>query len=223
MINDPHPSIYLLAEEYYRFALEEKEEYLAVLRNVAEKTRTIYPDDAELTCVKTIESLMRKLESKGISYKITDALRFTLLIKFPNEKDGILACLNGYGYRVWTNPKTGREDITNRFLDPMPGYKDIAIKLVKSEADSIVKELQLLQSAMYKAKQEKGHDIYDQIKSLDLQREATISQVKDLAALEKELAEIDEDRRSYESLSNALYQQAFEQDNPEGIGNPNLS
>ncbi len=61
---------------------------------------------------------------------------------------------------MWINPKDGKPDITNRYQEGGDGYKDIGIKLVYGEDDTVVKELQLLTPAMKALKDRLGHNIY---------------------------------------------------------------
>lgn len=184
-------------------ATEQRDSYLKDVEEIAGEIGARYPKELEGFAVKSVESLAEKISRPDASggtkgdKEQTDLLRFTLEIKDPKSVDDVLSSLKKRGYEVYNN------DVTNRFDDPTPGYKDISIKVVKGGSDPIIKELQLLQPNMLKAKMEKGHDIYDVQKRIALYKKANPNDAG-LARLEQKLT----------NLSNKLYESAFLADNP---------
>lgn len=73
-----------------------------------------------------MRSKLMRAELKGKGTKSTDCLSTTTIIKSPIQLNNILSSLEKSGYEVYNN------DIDNLFeKDDKPGYKHIAIKLVK--------------------------------------------------------------------------------------------
>jgi autonomous glycyl radical cofactor GrcA len=221
-----HVRIQQRAEEYNRLAEDEKKEFLAILCRVADELGLVYPKICEPYAVKTVESLVKKLLRKWPNLFVTDALRFTLIINSPKQLNDVLRLLRSYSYNVWSNPSTGQDDIANRLQGGGSGYKDIAIKLVKSSNDELVKELQLIQKNMFQAKYilgghqkyKAGQDTEDFIvtlkcKEIELQKRSDTS-VDELQQLRVDIEKAEAIKNAVEQESKELYDLAYQKDNP---------
>lgn len=150
------------ASQYFDDASKQKPQFLTDMKDIASELGLSYEKKFEQFAVKTKDSIAQKLIRRGINEPMTDTLRTTLVIKDPNQLDSVLGALEKKGYKVWNN------DLTNRFADAAEGYKDISIKFSRGEGDPIIKELQLLQPNMLKAKFGIGHDVYDISKEIEI-------------------------------------------------------
>ena len=160
-------------------------------------------DVAKKNAVKTNRDRIVEKMGKKQGMPPSDILRSTILVDDPEGSlDGILASFKERGYSVWVDPRTGREDITNRYSDGSIGYKDVAIKLVKGDNDALVKELLILSPKMSEAKYELGgHELYEQIRAKG--HATSLEEVNAMHALELQMnelyqqAEMDENVQRY--------------------------
>lgn len=150
------------AGQLFDDAAKQKPQFLTDMKDIASSLGLGYEKQFEKFALKTKDSIAQKLIRRGIDEPMTDTLRTTLVIKDPGQLDDVLGALEKKGYKVWNN------DLTNRFLDATDGYKDISIKFSRGEGDPIIKELQLLQPNMLKAKFGIGHDVYDISKEIEI-------------------------------------------------------
>lgn len=97
----------------------------------------------------------------------------------------------------------GKPDYTNRFEDEAIGYKDIALKFIKGENDPIIRELQLIQSAMFDAKMNEGHILYDKQKDI----KDKLQNSKDLSA--NEIAKLKDEYQDIDRRMAKLYESAY--------------
>lgn len=126
--------------------------------------------------------IAQKINQKG-GHAPTDILR--TIIHHPDPHGSHQAIIQSYlnkGYDLYKHPVTGEPDITNRYLDKNPGYKDVAFKLVKPGAspDHIVKEVQIMSPEMAKAKGiEQGHALYKVSRNPETKNPARINAISD--------------------------------------------
>ncbi len=196
-----------LADRYIKEANTQRDMYLFDLDEVAlENGLEKVSDRFGQFAVKSRESIMNKFNRNEVdgredkNYKLTDVLRSTLVIKTPEQLNDILESLEMRGYEVYDN------DLANLFEDKKPGYKHIAIKLVKGNDDPLVKELLLMQPHMLEAKYGLGHDVYDLEKNVRLSF-PHIEKYEDL----KEI--VDESTKVARNVMNSYYAKAYEKDN----------
>lgn len=152
------------AERIMASAEAQKEQYLNDLREIAEVVtrqanelgidgaRVAFGHGDEENAVKKIKSLVAKLSKPD--EKIKDGLRWNLEIESTGVIQLILDELAKRGYKVY--------EMKNRFDQGIPGnYMDVNIKLTRDKDDGVIKELQLINPVMLKAKEGLGgHDAY---------------------------------------------------------------
>lgn len=132
-----------------------KHDYFRDVRQAAAVAGGFVPATIRQYLTKSIKSLNKKLALKSGAVP-TDLIRSTIVIPKGSLADAearaakVVEAMGRLGYKVLKDEK-GQPDVTNRFADPSPGYKDIAIKFVKDDSPA-VHELQLLQPATFTAK-----------------------------------------------------------------------
>lgn len=155
------------AQDLIDQARAQEVEYIGAIRRAAAENNGEVTDKAIKNAVKTdAERINQKILEKD-GRAPTDLLRSTILTADPaSSVDGIVASLQRDGYTVWVDPRTGLADLTNRYAEGAPGYRDIAIKFVKGDGDNLVKELQITTPNMAQAKSEfGGHKLYKQVRA----------------------------------------------------------
>lgn len=158
-----------LAENYIREANAQKDEYLQDLDEISkENGLEAMSHKYRNLAVKGKESILNKFERNEVKGKpeanlqLTDVLRGTIQIKNPNQYKSLMESFKERGYEIWN------DDITNLYEDNKPGYKHIAVKLVKGKDDPVIKEIIFITPKMYEAKYGFGHDLYDLEKNIDI-------------------------------------------------------
>lgn len=199
-----------------------KDEYWKDVQDVAATIPgATVPGEIKEFLVKTEESLNKKLAIKADKVP-SDLLRTTILLPTGTpERTTMLAAfvLDGMakrGYTLFADASTeSGADVTNRFEDPTPGYKDINLKFVK-DGDPVVRELQLIQPEMFAAKNI-GHKAYDTQKDIkDVIRNATQLSAEQKAILEKRFEELDREMA-------AMYLAAYTEDTKAGSEYPSAT
>lgn len=95
-----------------------------------------------------------KDQQKNPGTAVTDALRATIVIQTPEQAHNAIGVLRGMGYSIL--------EIDDLYGKGGTGYKHIAVKLTKGNADPVVKELLFITPNMKAAKMTLlgGHDMY---------------------------------------------------------------
>ena len=127
---------------------------------------------SKATVFKTKRSLANKLKRKADSVP-TDLLRTTALADVSDLREmkiataRFIAEMVKRGYRIYA--PGGKLDIEDRFRagGDLGGYRDIALKFSR-EDDPIIREVQILQPEMWKAKNGQVHHWYDQNKDFGI-------------------------------------------------------
>lgn len=196
-----------------------KDEFWKDIQEVAETIPgATVPQDIYEFLTKTEKSLNKKLAIKKTAVP-SDLLRSTIVIPpGPPERSTLIAAfvIDGMakrGYKLYTDASTeSGADVSNRFEDATPGYKDINLKFVK-EGDPVVRELQLIQPAMFEAKKV-GHHSYDRQKDIkDVAKNSSALTAEDKRVLQEESDKIDR-------YMAELYDAAYTEDTKSGSEYP---
>lgn len=152
-----------VADDYIRQAHAQKGMFLSdmdmvALANGLDKPSVKYAPFA----VKDKPSIFNKLERNAAKGKpnaqLTDTLRTTIVLKSPKQLEGILKGMDNQGYKVI--------EVDNLYENEDPGYKHVALKIIKGDSDKLVKEVLLMRPNMLEAKFGLGHDMYDVMKNV---------------------------------------------------------